>query len=44
MDNESPFDYKLSIAGDKFKGKAATEFGGQKVEFDIERKREKKDK
>ena len=30
--------------GDKLKGKGASEFGGQKQEFDIEGKREKKDK
>ena len=30
--------------GDKLKGKGAAEFGGQKQEFDIEGKREKKDK
>ncbi len=34
----------VKIAGDKFKGKAASDFGGQKQEFDIEGKREKKDK
>ena len=44
MDNEFPIDYTLEIDGDKFKGKAATEFGGNKQEYDIEGKREKKDK
>jgi hypothetical protein len=44
MDNEFPLDFTLTIDGDKFKGKAAAEFGGQKQEFDIEGKREKKDK
>src|SRR5262249_46268574 len=44
MDNEFPLDYTLKIDGDKFKGKAAAEFGGNKQEFDIEGKREKKDK
>ena len=44
MDNKFPLDFKLTIAGDKFKGKAATDFGGKKQEFDIEGKREKKDK
>ena len=34
----------LKKEGDKFKGKGAAEFGGQKQEFDIEGKREKKDK
>jgi hypothetical protein len=41
MDNEFPIDYTLEIDGDKFKGKAATEFGGNKQEYDIEGKREK---
>lgn len=44
MGNEIPIDYKLTIDGDKFKGKGGAEFGGQKQEFDIEGKREKKDK
>ena len=44
MDNKIPIDYKLVINGDKLKGKGAAEFGGQKQEFDIEGKREKKDK
>jgi hypothetical protein len=44
MDNKFDIEYKLKIDGDKFKGKAATEFGGNKQEFDIEGKREKKDK
>jgi hypothetical protein len=44
MDNEIPIDYKLKVDGDKIKGKAAAEFGGNKQEFDIEGKREKKDK
>jgi hypothetical protein len=44
MDNKIPIDYKLTINGDKLKGKGASEFGGQKQEFDIEGKREKKDK
>ena len=44
MGNEIPIDFTLPIAGDKFKGKAAAEFGGNKQEFDIEGKREKKDK
>ena len=42
--NEFAIDYKLTIDGDKLKGKAAAEFGGQKQEFDIEGKRKKKDK
>jgi hypothetical protein len=44
MDNEIPIDYTLKIDGDKFKGKGAAEFGGNKQEFDIEGQREKKDK
>jgi hypothetical protein len=44
MDNKFPLDFKLTIEGDKFKGKAASEFGGQKQEWDINGKREKKDK
>jgi hypothetical protein len=44
MDSEIPMDYTLEIDGDKFKGKAATGFGGNKQEYDIEGKREKKDK
>lgn len=44
MDMEIPLDFTLKIDGDKFKGKAATEFGGQKQEFEITGKREKKDK
>ena len=42
MDKEIPIDYKLTITGDKLKGKGASEFGGKKQEFDIEGKREKK--
>ena len=44
MDNEITVEYTLTIDGDKLKGKGAAEFGGQKQEFDIEGKREKKDK
>ena len=44
MDNKIPIDYKLTINGDKLKGKGASDFGGKKQEFDIEGKREKKDK
>jgi hypothetical protein len=42
MDNEIAVEYKLTLDGDKLKGKGAAEFGGQKQEFDIEGKREKK--
>jgi hypothetical protein len=44
MGNTIPIDYALSIDGDKLKGKGSSEFGGQKQEFEIEGKREKKDK
>jgi hypothetical protein len=44
MDKEFPLDFTLTIDGDKFKGKAASNFGGKKQEFDIEGKREKKGK
>ena len=36
--------YKLKVDGDKLKGKGAVDVGGEKREFDIEGKREKKDK
>jgi hypothetical protein len=41
MGNTIPIDYTLTIDGDKFKGKGASDFGGEKREFDIEGKREK---
>lgn len=44
MDNEIPIDYMLKIDGDKLQGKGSAEFNKQKQEFDIEGKREKKDK
>ena len=44
MDNKFNVEYKLTITGDKLKGKGASEFGGKKQEFDIKGKREKKDK
>jgi hypothetical protein len=44
MGTEIPIEYTLTIDGDKLKGKGAAEFGGQKQEFDINGKREKKDK
>lgn len=43
MDNKIDVEYKLSINGDKLKGKGASDFGGKKQEFVIEGKREKKD-
>jgi hypothetical protein len=44
MDNKFTVEYKLTVDGDKLKGKGAAERGGEKREFDIEGKREKKDK
>ena len=44
MDNKIAIDYNLKIDKDNFKGKASSDFGGKKQEFDIEGKREKKDK
>src|SRR5581483_2930380 len=44
MDNELTVEYKLTIDGDKLKGTGAVEAGGEKREFDIEGKREKKGK
>ena len=44
MGNEITVEYKLTIDGDKLKGKGAAEFNAQKQEFDIEGKREKKAK
>ena len=44
MDNEFPLDFTLKIDVDKLKGNAATEFGGQNQEWDINGKREKTDK
>ena len=44
MENKINVEYKLTIKGDKLKGKGAVENGGTKTEFDIEGKREKRDK
>jgi hypothetical protein len=44
MDNEITVEYKLTVDGDKCTGKGAATVGGQKQEFDINGKREKKDK
>jgi len=43
-DNKFNVEYKFTITGDKLKGKGTVETGGEKREFDIEGKREKKDK
>jgi len=44
MDDGIHVEYKLTVDGDKLKGKGSAEFGGQKQSFDINGKREKKDK
>jgi hypothetical protein len=44
MGNTIPIDYTLKVDGDTLKGKGESDFGGQKQEFDIEGKREAKDK
>jgi hypothetical protein len=44
MDNEITVEYKLTIDGDKLKGKGGAEVGGNKQEFDITGKREKEKK
>src|SRR3954464_6190440 len=43
-DNEFHIEYTLTIDGDAIKGKGAVENNGQKTDFDIAGKREKKDK
>ena len=44
MDDAITVEYKMTIDGDKLKGKGAAEFGGEKREWDIEAKRQKNDK
>jgi hypothetical protein len=44
MDLEIPVDYTLTIDGDALKGKGASDRDGQKYEWDITAKREKKEK
>jgi hypothetical protein len=41
MDKEFPLDFTLTIDGDKLKGKATSEFGGKKQEFEMSGKRDK---
>ena len=41
MGNTIPVDYSFTIDGDNLHGKGASEFGGEKREFEIEGKREK---
>jgi hypothetical protein len=43
MDNKFTVEYKLKVEGDKLKGKGSVDVGGEKREFEIEGKREKKD-
>jgi hypothetical protein len=43
-DNTFTVEYKLTIDGDTLKGKGAVQAGDKKQEFDIDGKREKKDK
>src|SRR5271156_4482803 len=43
MDNTFTVEYKLTIDGDKLKGKGVVESGGKKQEFDIKGKKEKTD-
>ena len=43
-DMKLTIEYKLKVEGDTLKGKGAVDVGGEKREFDIEGKREKKDK
>ena len=43
-ENKFPIDYKFTIDGDTLKGKGTVENAGQKTDFDIAGKREKKDK
>lgn len=42
--NKIDVEYKLTVDGDKLKGKGTSDFGGQKQEWDIKGKREKKAK
>ncbi len=44
MDNKITCEYKMTLDGDKFKGKGAAEFEGEKTEWDITGAREKTDK
>lgn len=44
MDMKFVVEYKLKVAGDKVKGKGAVDVNGEKHDFDIEGKREKKSK
>ncbi len=43
-DNKITIEYKLTLDGDKLKGKARPSSGARRVEYDVEGKREKTDK
>jgi hypothetical protein len=43
-DQAIPVEYTFAINGDTLKGKGSVDRGGEKTEFDIEGKRERKDK
>ena len=43
-ENKYPVEYRFTMDGDKLKGKGAVETAGQRTEFDITAKRQKKDK
>jgi hypothetical protein len=43
-ENKIPIDYKLTVDGDTLKGKGSVDRGGEKTEFNITGKREKKEK
>lgn len=44
VDNMFTVEYKFKVDGDKIKGKGSVDAGGNKRDFDIEGKREKKEK
>ncbi len=44
MDDGITVEYKLTVDGDKLKGKGSSDRGGEKREWDIEGKRQKDDK
>ncbi len=44
MDDGITIEYKLTVEGDKLKGKGSSDFGGEKREWDIEGKKQKDDK
>lgn len=44
QDKKIGVEYTLTIEGDKLKGKGASDFGGQKTEWEIKGEREKKEK